>query len=90
MYFLNECNKLYQLNDKSSQKALTAEEEANSVKVLLNEINKRDKVYECVSKRLGAENIEKKLDKFFAEYERMTKIIREFKRMSKLNMDDDQ
>jgi len=37
---------------------------------------------------LGAEDIEKKLDKFFTEYERMSKIIKEFKKMSKLNIDD--
>ena len=43
-----------------------------------------------MTKKLGTQNIEAKLNEFFVNYERMTKIVSEFKKMSKLNIDNDQ
>lgn len=69
---------------------MTPQEEENSVKILLNEINKRDRVYDCVVSKFGSEDIEKKLISFFENYERLGKIVGEFKKMSKLDIQDDQ
>lgn len=89
MYFLNECNKLYNIKSKSKG-SLTADEEADSVRRLVDEINKRDKVYDTVTKIFGTEGTERKFEDFLANHERMRKIIDEFKRMSKLTIEDDE
>ena len=62
--------------------------EESSVKTLLNEINKRDEIYELVCKRVGPDCTTDKVREFFLAYERMKAIIAEFKIMSKLEIDD--
>jgi hypothetical protein len=44
---------MYKLDGELGGKSLTPQEEADSVKILLREINKRDRVYEAVAKKLG-------------------------------------
>ena len=54
----------------------------------MKEINKRDEVYEWVVEKFGSQNTMEKVRSFFEEYQMMAAIIKEFKSMSKLQIED--
>lgn len=78
--FLRECSRIYGIETLDQC----------PVKALLAEINKRDEIYDLVCRRVGKDCTPESVREFFLGFERMRAIVQEFKRMSRLEIEDEE